>query len=147
MSGFSSEQLRILAAFADALLPADEGVAPHVTAELLALRVEEFLSRLGGISLVGLGLLLWVFDLSVPLVLARFKRFVNLDRDERVRYVRAWDESRLYLRRSALLALKTVVTMVYGSIPEVQLAIGYAPGNIVQGTVALASAARAEPVS
>ena len=77
-----------------------------------------------------------VFDLSVLLVWGRPTRFVSLARDERVRYLRAWDESRLYLRRAMLLLLKTVVTMVYGSLPEVQRAIGYAPGNIVAGELA-----------
>ena len=134
-SGFSRGQRRVLTAFVDALLPGEVGVAAP-EARALTAKIEEFVVRLGTESIVGFGLLLVVFDLSVLLVWGRPTRFVSLARYERVRYLRAWDESRLYLRRAMLLLLKTVVTMVYGSLPEVQRAIGYAPGNIVAGELA-----------
>lgn len=134
-SGFSRGQRRVLTAFVDALLPGEVGVAAP-EAGVLAQRIEEFVVRLGTQSVIGFGMLLVVFDLSVPLTWGRLTRFVSLSRDERVRYLRAWDESRLYLRRAMLLLLKTVVTMVYGSLPEVQRAIGYAPGNILAGDLA-----------
>ncbi len=135
-SEFSRGQRRVLTAFIEALLPADVGLRGGPSAPEVAVRVEEFAARIGAHAVLGLGLLLVVFDLSPPLVWLRFVRFVSLDAGERVRYLRAWDESRLYLRRAMLLLLKTVVTMVYGSMPEVQMGIGYRPGNIVDGALA-----------
>lgn len=132
---FSRGQRRILTAFIEALLPSGVGLTAAPSAAEVSARVEEFAGRIGAHAVIGLGLLLVAFDWSVVLVWGRFARFVSLDAEDRIRYLRAWDESRLYLRRATLLLLKTVVTMVYGSIPEVQRAIGYRPGNIVDGAL------------
>lgn len=116
-SGFSRGQRRVLTAFVDALLPGEVGVAAP---EAESAHRED---RRGVRGAAGHRV---DRRLRPPPRGVRPLRAAGVGatdavrvahRDERVRYLRAWDESRLYLRRAMLLLLKTVVTMVYGSLP------------------------------
>jgi hypothetical protein len=112
-------ETRILRGLLEALAPPAGAIPPEAAAD-----VEAFVRRTG--ARAGFRLLLRVLDLS-PFVLPPlwFRRTSRLPLEDRVRVLEAWEDSRLWPRRQALAALKTVaLTHVYAR-PETLRRLGY----------------------
>ena len=117
-------EVRILRSVLEALAPPGAALTEKTAGPSVAAEVEGYVRAAGG-----LGAFRWLLrglDLSPfflpPLWLRRFSR---LSLEDRVRVLRAWEDSRLWPRRQAIATLKLVtLTHVYGR-PEVLRTIGY----------------------
>jgi hypothetical protein len=115
---------RILHAVLEALAPPGSALTAETAGPSVAGVVEGYVRAAGG-----LGAFRWLLrglELS-PFLLPPLwlRRFSKLALEDRVRVLRAWEDSRLWPRRQALAGLKLVtLTHVYGR-PEVLQAIGY----------------------
>ncbi len=116
---------RIIESLSEALIP-DGGDLPVSVSQtgshaFLAryLRDQEQGARLG------LKALLVLFDLMPFLFIGRFKRFVNLNPQERELYIHDWCSSRIYYRRMVVVLLKTIVGMGYYNDPLVLGRLGF----------------------
>lgn len=115
---------RILCAVLEALAPPGSALTAETAGPSVADAVEDYARAAGA-----LGAFRWLLrglELS-PFLLPPLwlRRFSKLDLDDRVRVLKAWEDSRFWPRRQALAALKLVtLTHVYGR-PEVLRAIGY----------------------
>ncbi|MCC6640688.1 MAG: hypothetical protein IT386_05940 [Deltaproteobacteria bacterium] len=120
----SHGEVRILRSVLEALAPPGAALTEQTAGPTVAAAVEGYVRAAGG-----LGAFRWLLrglDLSPfflpPLWLRRFSR---LSLEDRVRILRAWEDSHLWPRRQAIATLKLVtLTQVYGQ-PEVLRTIGY----------------------
>jgi len=123
-AALSRVDARILRAVLEALAPPGSALTVETAGPSVAGAVEGYVRAAGG-----LGAFRWLLRgleispfLLPPLWLRRFSK---LALDDRVRVLKAWEDSRLWPRRQALAVLKLVtLTHVYGR-PEVLRAIGY----------------------
>jgi hypothetical protein len=65
-----------------------------------------------------------------PLFSLKFSTFTKMSLDQRIAYLQAWDESRLYFRRAIILALKALVCMAFYGDPKVEEILGYSAGCV-----------------
>ncbi len=62
---------------------------------------------------------------QAPLIFAfKLSRFSALDHEARIKYLEGWEGSRIYLRRSLLIALRTVFSLAFLDHPDVHEALG-----------------------
>jgi len=115
---------RILKSVLEALAPPGAALTEKTAGPSVAAEVEGYVRAAGG-----LGAFRWLLrglDLS-PFFLPPLwlRRFSTLALEDRVRVLRAWEDSRLWPRRQAIATLKlATLTHVYGR-PEVLRALGY----------------------
>ena len=133
---FSRRQEEILLAAADALLPADVSFRVLPRDVHLAEEVRRFFTGMGRGHVTRIGLLLLFFEYSTPLFSLTSRTFTRLGGQERTLALQGWEESRFYFRRALFVGIKTLITMVFFGIPEVEEAIGYRRGNLVTGDLA-----------
>jgi len=120
----SQSEARILRSILEALAPPGSALTAQTAGPSVAAEVEAFVRAAGG-----LGAFRWLLrglELS-PFLLPPLwlRRFSTLALEDRVRVLKAWEDSRLWPRRQALATLKlATLTHVYGR-PEVLQAIGY----------------------
>jgi hypothetical protein len=120
----SQSEARILRAVLEALAPPGSALTAQTAGPSVAGEVEGFVRAAGG-----LGAFRWLLrglELS-PFFLPPLwlRRFSTLALEDRVRVLKAWEDSRLWPRRQALATLKlATLTHVYGR-QEVLQALGY----------------------
>ncbi len=118
-----------LDAAADVFFPAGEGMPLSGLEADLPGYAEAYLSELP-VQKRRLILALFTLFEQGPLLwpargLGAFRRFSSLDREQRVRVMQGWADSRLFLRRTAFSALKAVLILGYLGRPESLASLGF----------------------
>ncbi|MBM4353148.1 MAG: gluconate 2-dehydrogenase subunit 3 family protein [Deltaproteobacteria bacterium] len=109
-------------AIGETLLPAGGPVPPSSEDAGVATYIEDYLAK---IPLRQSRLLRLLFSAIEYLpLLTRFRRFSALPVEARAACLRAWERSRLYVRRAAFTSLRAVFTMAYLANEEVQRSLG-----------------------
>ncbi len=135
----SPKSRRVLGAMAGTLVAADAPFDDPPTEEEALEAAADYIEAAPAYMVVGIRwLLLWLNYAAPLLSLFSFhltwRTFLMMDPERRRWYLGEWDKSRFYLlRRSAYLALKSLILMAYFSLPPVLEALGYAPTCAVGG--------------
>jgi hypothetical protein len=99
--------------------------------EKLMREMELMLGSLPSLYRMGIVWILRALEMA-PFAMGFRKQFSNLDRDEQVQVLDAFEKSANYVQRGIILALKSLVLMIYFSEPEVEQALGYDHKCLVQ---------------
>ena len=86
--------------------------------------MEEFLATLPSLYRMGIVWILRVLEVA-PYAMGHRQQFSSLARDDQVQVLESFEKSSNYVQRAIILALKSIVLLVYLSRPEVERALGY----------------------
>ena len=133
MSGkvkMSAATRRVMEAMADTIIPSDGPERPGARDVNLVDRLMEFL---GQIPFAGAAMKLacWSWEFC-PIWSGRLARFSRLSAEERERILLGWENSRLLLRRGALLITKAVLMASFYNNPAVWPMLGYQQGCMAE---------------
>ena len=92
--------------------------------ERLMREMELMLGSLPSLYRMGIVWILRALEMA-PLAMGHRKQFSNLERDDQVKVLDAFEKSANYVQRGIILALKSLVLVIYLSEPEVEQALGY----------------------
>ena len=118
-------QRHILRTIAETMLPPDVGFPIAPDDDNLVIPVERLLSPLGKRGINGLGTFLYFFDWAALIFVPRFKPFTKLSPQDREKYLKGWQNSRIKYRRMLMLSMKALVCLIFFSDPKVKAAVGY----------------------
>lgn len=126
----STDEVTIVESILDAMFPGDSSAYQHANRlpnglETDALdHFDHYLGQLDARSAKLMRLLLHAIDDIAFFRGLKFQRFRHRDRPERIRILKAWDESNLGIRRSAFRAMKMALAGGYMRSPQVKRAAG-----------------------
>ncbi len=116
---------RIIEALSETIIPAGGELPIAVNETGSHLFLAKYLRDLEPGARFGIKALLIAFDLLPAIFIFRFSRFVNLSAADKERYLRNWQDSRIYYRRMAVVLFKTIIGMGFYNDPKVLAAIGF----------------------
>lgn len=122
----SAASKRVVSALAETIIPSEGPERPGALDTQLVERLLAWLSDIPGAATVFV-LSCWSWDFC-PLWAGRLARFSSLSLEERTRLLEGWENSRIALRRYALLLTKVVIMAAYYNNEEIWPLIGYQPG-------------------
>ena len=132
-------EFAILVALADALFPKENPLGLSGTEVRVPEYVDRMLARMPEDKSAEFRAMLLVFEHGTLAFGLRARRFTELPTRARERYLRRWEEARVYSRRMLAAGLKTLLGIGYFAHPDVQAAMG------VQRLCATASDAQPRP--
>ena len=121
----SPRHRHILKTLADTLLPASVGFPIAADDANLVIPIEKLFEPLGKRGFAGIGSFLVFFEWAALIFIPRFKPFTRLSPEDREKYLRGWQTSRIKYRRMIMLSLKALICLVFFSDPKVKAAVGY----------------------
>jgi hypothetical protein len=117
-------EFAILSALADALFPKDNPLGLCGTDVRVPEYVDRMLARMPSDKSTEFRSMLLLFEHGTLAFGLRARRFTELPQKARERYLRRWEEARVYSRRMLAAGLKTLLGIGYFAHPEVRKALG-----------------------
>ena len=117
-------EFAIVSALSDALFPADNNIGPSGTEARVPEYVDRMLAAMGSDKAGEFRAMLLLFEHGTLAFGLRARRFTELPMKARERYLRRWEEARVYSRRILAAGLKTILGIAYFAHPDVQTALG-----------------------
>ena len=90
----------------------------------LVREMEKYLGMIPSLYRMGIVWILRALEMA-PLAMGFRRQFSNLDIDDQVKVLDAFEKSNNYLQRGIALGLKSIIIVIYFSEPEVEHALGY----------------------
>lgn len=113
---------RVIIKITDTLVPNKEEIFGISDNEFI-ISFQDFIMTLPSPLPTAFPVILKVFDLY-PL-LFKFRRFSNLNLDERAKILNGWAKSKLYVKRAFFSTLKTLIMLVFYSNEKVEKKLGF----------------------
>lgn len=117
-------EFAILAALSDALFPSGNAIGPSGTEARVPEYVDHLLAEMDSDKAAEFRSMLLLFEHGTLAFGLRARRFTELPQKARERYLRRWEEARVYSRRMLAAGLKTILGTAYFAHPDVQEALG-----------------------
>ncbi len=114
----------ILAALANALFPPGNPIGLAGTDARVPEYIDRMLAGMRADKAAEFKTMLLLFEHGTTAFGLRVKRFTDLDRHARERYLRRWERARVYSRRMLAAGLKTMLGIAYFAYPGVQERLG-----------------------
>lgn len=120
----TAREVKILGAFVTAALPGGE--MPAADVGFIAAYLDDFLAHTDEeVRLLVRAMLHVVEDQSM---LTSFRRFSERSAEERLREIRAWEQTPIFLKRTAFQSMKAIIGMAYFEQPGALDAVGWYVG-------------------
>ncbi len=120
-------EYKILSAFADRIIPRGGAFALGALDVGVAESVDRMTSNFDRTIQKGLRMLLLLIEYSTFFFTRKFRPFSRLSPEDQDRYLKGWEGSRFYLRRSSFLVLKMLCLSIFYSDERVEKDVGYVP--------------------
>ena len=120
-------QYKILSAFADRIIPRGGAFALGALDVGVSESVDRMLSNFDRTIQKGLRMLLMLIEYSTFFFTRKFRPFTRLSPEDQDSYLKSWEVSRFYLRRSSFLVLKMLCLTIFYSDERVEKDVGYEP--------------------
>ncbi|MEE2828317.1 MAG: gluconate 2-dehydrogenase subunit 3 family protein [Myxococcota bacterium] len=117
-------EFAILAALANALFPPGNDIGLSGTDARIPEYVDRMLAGMSQHKAAEFRAMLLLFEHGTLAFGLRARRFTDLSLPARERYLRRWEEARVYSRRILAAGLKTVLGIAYFAHPKVQAKLG-----------------------
>ncbi len=117
-------QREVLGLFIDSLIHRAVDLESKPELNRVVEQVEDFISGLPALHRWGVKMLMRLLDLG-PVVWGYRHQFSNLEHEDRVSFLKAFESHDSYGPRAMMLALKSMVLVIYFSMPEIEQGIGY----------------------
>ena len=121
---FSKAGRNFLAAFVSTMIgdavPLEHKPAP----EKVAIEIEGMMAKLPSLYRLGFAALIRGMEAG-PFVFGFRRSFSRLTPEERLKYLREFEQAENYIQRALILMLKTAVFLYYFADPAIEAAIGY----------------------
>ena len=113
-----------LAAFVASMIGDAVPVPDKPAPEKVATEIAGMMGNLPGLFRLGFAALIRVMEAG-PFVFGFRRSFSRLSPEERVKYLKEFEEAENYVQRALILMLKSLVFLFYFADPAVEAAIGY----------------------
>jgi len=117
-------EFAILVALADAIFPKDNPLGLSGSEVRVPEYVDRMLARMPADKAAEFRAMLLLFEHGTLAFGLRARRFTELPQKAREKYLRRWEEARVYSRRMLAAGLKTLLGIGYFAHPDVKAALG-----------------------